>query len=322
MHVNTANKAVNKKDEWIEDGSYVTDCDKLLITPFAWSKLKFFRDLNPSNEIGGFMITPQHPTLVEDIAIVKQEVSAASVDFDDDGMQLYRDEMMDNDLAPAQFERIWWHTHPSMSPNPSMIDEETFEKIFRRPSWCMMFILSSNDKTYVRVKFNCPCDSQGQQILSLQKIIESKVYMENLIQGEMAKEMTTRFKALVDEKWENLGGYGCNQNYGQGQGHCADYKGEMVWIDGERYSVTVSWRQDEKTKIWHQMRGLKMNDKKSEWLQWFHTKWYGKTSAYIVNLDKHPEYVDEAEKLGKYPPDQIPKKKSQETIQNQMCLPA
>ena len=55
----------------------------LRFCPTAWAKLLFFRDRGQT-EIGGFAITqPDDLLYVVDFATVKQEVSIASVAFDD-----------------------------------------------------------------------------------------------------------------------------------------------------------------------------------------------------------------------------------------------
>jgi hypothetical protein len=56
-------------------------------------------------------------------------------------------------LVPAQFARIWLHTHPGSSAQPSTTDEQTFERVFGRCDWSVMFILSRSGGTYARLKF-------------------------------------------------------------------------------------------------------------------------------------------------------------------------
>ena len=126
----------------------------LRFTPTAWAKLLFFRDRGPT-EIGGFAITEANDLLrVVDFVTVKQDVSVASVVFDDTAVADFFDAQVDAGRKPDQFARIWAHTHPGNSPEPSHTDEETFQRVFGKCEWSVMFILAQNGKTSARLRFN------------------------------------------------------------------------------------------------------------------------------------------------------------------------
>jgi hypothetical protein len=126
----------------------------LRFSPTAWAKLVYLRDLGPT-EVGGFGIaTPEDLLGIEDVRLVRQEATAASVAFDDAAVADYFDQQVDLGLRPAQFARVWLHTHPGRSPAPSGTDEETFARVFGRTDWAVMFILARGGQTYCRLRFN------------------------------------------------------------------------------------------------------------------------------------------------------------------------
>jgi hypothetical protein len=125
----------------------------LFIDPLAWLKLQWFCH-KADTEIGGFGISAQHnPLYVEDFVTVRQQVSWASVHFDDAAVADFFDGCVDRGIKPERFARIWVHTHPGASPLPSSVDEETFASKFGDCDWALMFILSKTEKTYARLAF-------------------------------------------------------------------------------------------------------------------------------------------------------------------------
>ena len=126
----------------------------LRFSPTAWAKLLFLRDYGDT-EVGGFAITASDDLLfAEDIQLVKQDCSWAHVAFDDEAVADFFDAQVDAGRMPEQFGRIWVHTHPGDCPRPSMTDEETFERVFGRSNWAVMFILAREGESYARLRFN------------------------------------------------------------------------------------------------------------------------------------------------------------------------
>jgi len=112
------------------------------------------RDIT-NNEVGGFGITETEDLLlVTDLVLVKQKVSTVSVSFEDESVANFFDEQVDLGRKPEQFSRIWLHTHPFDSPEPSAIDEDTFSNVFGRCDWSVMCILAQNSRTYARLRFS------------------------------------------------------------------------------------------------------------------------------------------------------------------------
>ena len=126
----------------------------LRFTPHAWAKLIYLRDCGPT-EVGGFGITQTNdPLLVTDLQLVKQTCTVASVGFDDRAVAEFFDQQVDRGLRPAQFARIWVHTHPGNSAQPSSVDEETFDRVFGPTEWAAMVILARGGQTYCRLQFH------------------------------------------------------------------------------------------------------------------------------------------------------------------------
>jgi len=134
----------------------------LRFSPTAWAKLLYFRDKS-DNEVGGFGITePDDLLYVRDFLTVKQRVSPVSVSFDDEAVADFFEEQVDAGRKPEQFARLWLHTHPGMSAEPSIKDEETFSRVFGSCQWAVMFILADGSKAYAKLSFNV---GPGGQVL-------------------------------------------------------------------------------------------------------------------------------------------------------------
>lgn len=126
----------------------------LRFSPTAWAKLLYFRD-KTDNEIGGFGITEADDLLfVSDFVTVKQKVTAVSVSFEDEAVSKFFDDQVDLDRKPEQFARIWIHCHPGDSPEPSIIDEDTFDRVFGGCQWAILFVVDRRNQTYARLSFN------------------------------------------------------------------------------------------------------------------------------------------------------------------------
>ena len=127
----------------------------LRFTPYAWSKLLFLRDLGQT-EVGGFGISSEHDLfLIEDVRLIRQNCTALSVAFEDEAVADFFDEQIDAGRQPERFGRVWVHTHPGNSAEPSSTDEETFARVFDSAAWSVMFILAKGGETYARLKFGC-----------------------------------------------------------------------------------------------------------------------------------------------------------------------
>ena len=114
----------------------------------------YLRDLGDT-EIGAFGITtPGELLRVEDVCLVCQLCTYVSVRFDDTAVADFFDTQVDQGRKPAQFARIWVHTHPGNSALPSGTDEETFARCFGSSDWALMFILARGGEVYARLRFS------------------------------------------------------------------------------------------------------------------------------------------------------------------------
>lgn len=126
----------------------------LHFSPTSWAKLLFFRDRGES-EIGGLGIGAADDLLrIEEFVTVRQKATMASVSLDDQAVSDLFDAQVDAGRRPAQFARIWLHSHPGDSPYPSGLDEDTFHRVFGRCEWAVLFILARTGQTYARLRFN------------------------------------------------------------------------------------------------------------------------------------------------------------------------
>ena len=138
----------------------------LRFLPTAWAKLLFFRDRGET-EISGFGITqPDDLLCVTDFVTIKQDATVASISLDDEAVADFFESQVDAGRKPEQFFRIWLHTHPGDSPEPSGTDDETFARVFGRCDWAVMFILAQDGKTYSRLRFNV--GPGGQALIPVQ----------------------------------------------------------------------------------------------------------------------------------------------------------
>ncbi len=127
---------------------------RLRFSPTAWAKLLFLRDAGET-EIGGFGIAPIDDLLfVKDIHLIKQICTWASVAFDDEAVANFFDDQVDAGRRPEEFARLWMHTHPGNSPEPSATDEATFARVFGQSDWAVMFILARAGQSYARLRYN------------------------------------------------------------------------------------------------------------------------------------------------------------------------
>ena len=125
----------------------------LRFSPYAWAKLLYLRDRGDT-EVGGFGVTcPDDLLLVDDVRLVRQRCTWASVRFDDAAVADFFDGEVDAGREPEEFGRLWLHTHPGRSAQPSEIDEQTFARCFGPADWSAMFILAQGGQTYARLRF-------------------------------------------------------------------------------------------------------------------------------------------------------------------------
>ena len=85
---------------------------------------------------------------------MRQVCTGASVAFDDQSVADFFDRQVDQGRRPENFARLWLHTHPGNFAEPSMVDEDTFCRVFGRTDWAVMFILARGGQSYARLRFH------------------------------------------------------------------------------------------------------------------------------------------------------------------------
>ena len=125
----------------------------LTFSALAWLKFQFLCHAGPT-EVGGFALShPDEPLFVEDVLVVQQNCTAVSVAFEDSAVADLFDEMADAGIPPNRFARIWLHTHPGASVDPSSVDETTFARVFGACDWSIMAILGRTGRMSARLQF-------------------------------------------------------------------------------------------------------------------------------------------------------------------------
>lgn len=88
---------------------------------------------------------------VVDFQLVPQKCTQVTVAFDDHAVAEFFEDQVDQGRAPDQFARIWCHTHPGDSAEPSGVDVETFDRVFGNCDWAVMFILAKHGETFAEL---------------------------------------------------------------------------------------------------------------------------------------------------------------------------
>lgn len=118
----------------------------------AFRKLEYLRDVGDT-EIAGFGVTnPEDSMHVMHFLMIEQENSVAYVEFKDNAVNDYMERMFDAGWQPRDCLRVWIHTHPGSSANPSGQDETTFQDCFGSADHAVMFILARGGEIYCRIR--------------------------------------------------------------------------------------------------------------------------------------------------------------------------
>jgi proteasome lid subunit RPN8/RPN11 len=170
----------------------------LVFSPLAWLKLQLFLHAGET-EIGGFGLSAaENPLYVEDFQTVKQKVSMATVEFDDDAVADYLDQCVDRGIEPQRCLRIWLHSHPGESPEPSLTDERTFQRVFGGCDWSVMFILARSGRSYARLAFSA--GPGGQVLIPVQVDWES--WPQLLL--EQSEQLPQLLESWLDEYGQTI----------------------------------------------------------------------------------------------------------------------
>ena len=123
----------------------------LYFTPSAYQKAMFF--LQKDVEVGAFCITDKdQPNLIIDYIVLKQESTSVSFEFDKDSLENYLNDMVDQDYSPSQCFRIFAHSHPGNSADPSGTDWTTFNQLMGSYPWFGMLIFAKDQSYFAYIK--------------------------------------------------------------------------------------------------------------------------------------------------------------------------
>ena len=178
----------------------------------------FMRDIT-DNEVGGFGITQADDLLfVTDVVLVKQKVTAVSVSFEDESVADFFEDQVEAGRQPEQFARIWLHTHPGDSPEPSMTDEQTFARVFGSCDWSVMCVVAQDGGTYARLRFNAGpggevkipvCVDYGYEFDAADFEVWKQQYLANVIEGTMFS-LTGKSKSTSGKQEDEIDIFGNN----------------------------------------------------------------------------------------------------------------
>ena len=238
----------------------------LRFSPTAWAKLLFMRDVT-DNEVGGFGITDADDLLfVTDFVLVKQKVTAVSVSFDDESVANFFEDQVEAGRQPEQFARVWLHTHPGNSCEPSMTDENTFARVFGTCNWSVMCIVAQDGGTFARLRFNTGpggevkipvCVDYGYEFDAADFEVWQQQYKANVTEDEIFK-LTSKSKQTSDETQQEVGIFGSEDFGGVSQYSNQDLLSEIDAMDPmerEIFMEELSVRSDfwdEETEVFYE----------------------------------------------------------------------
>ena len=211
----------------------------LRFSPTAWAKLLFMRDVT-DNEVGGFGITEADDLLfVTDFVLVKQKVTAVSVSFEDESVANFFEDQVEASRQPEQFARIWLHTHPGSSCEPSMTDEQTFTRVFGSCDWAIMCIVAQDGTTYARLRFSAGpggevkipvCVDYGYEFDAADFEVWQQQYKANVTEDDTLK-FTNKSKQTSNETQQEVGIFGSEDFGGVSQYSNQDLLSEIDAMD-------------------------------------------------------------------------------------------
>lgn len=185
----------------------------------------FLRDVGPT-EVGAFAESdPNDLLLIQDLHLLKQQTTAVTVAFDDTAVADYFDVMVDQGKKPEQCGRLWVHTHPGHSAEPSGTDEATFARCFGLTDWAVMFILACGGQTYARLRFHA--GPGGEMLLPVeityehcfagsnasawyeeyQRCVEPLPSFQPLERPVWPDQASTKMLRLTQDEWDDLEEY-------------------------------------------------------------------------------------------------------------------
>ena len=141
---------------------------KLVLSAYAYLKWKFMcHAMNV--EVSAFGLSKGSETqsdlmYIQDLIILKQSCTSVYTEMDEMAVANYCADLSENGYEIQQGMRVWFHTHPEMSANPSQQDEETFRHLTSNSDWYVMAIMSKLDMKYARYHVGAGTCKLSQEI--------------------------------------------------------------------------------------------------------------------------------------------------------------
>ncbi len=101
---------------------------------------------------------------IDDLIILKQSCTSVYTEMDEMAVANYCADLVENGYDIQQGMRVWFHTHPEMSADPSSQDEETFHHLTSNSDWYVMAIMSKLDLKYARLHVGAGVCKLSQEI--------------------------------------------------------------------------------------------------------------------------------------------------------------
>lgn len=130
---------------------------ELLFSEYAWHKLKYLYDksVDKKTEISFCGIsTAEKPLYVKDVVMPKQKGHSTETEWDSEDISEFVNQMLDKGYKPEEFFRIWIHTHPGFSCNPSGHDEKQIVELFGNVNFGVMAIMGKDHKMSAHLILN------------------------------------------------------------------------------------------------------------------------------------------------------------------------
>ncbi|MCA9443861.1 MAG: hypothetical protein KC964_23910 [Candidatus Omnitrophica bacterium] len=125
---------------------------KIQMTPKAYWHLQWLCQRTPNEVSCMGVLNPETKHLrIQDVVLVKQEVSEMHVDLDMEWWADHQVELFEKEKIQPWQTSVWIHTHPSGINEPSGVDEQTMRESFGSWSFAVMIILTKAGKFYARV---------------------------------------------------------------------------------------------------------------------------------------------------------------------------
>lgn len=230
---------------------------KPLITISDLAYAKILQMLKANTEIGAFGLSRQdNPLHIVDLGFPHQTVSGSSVEFDDDKIAQYVDEMYVQGWEPCESCRIWIHTHPQGVNSPSSTDEATFAKIFGNYDWAVMLIFPKKSQPYARIQTTFPIPFSAEATV---EVLYPEVNINAILTERVKKQTyqwvgstTQKNTTVLDDNSYHAKKNALDQAFQSGQLSGDEYGIATENLGCERFGETYAYNLDEADLLYEQ----------------------------------------------------------------------